>query len=298
VYNNSRFGGPIEQGKSKGSWEMKRASLISFAVFFVLAGQAAGDSHWADAEIFPQNPTSSDVVAITLSGWWGSSCIPTGSAVSVTDNDIYFDVIWDYPPGIMCATVITPWQQTQSVGPLSLGTYTIYARVIGYPYIPDTYTLITEFTVTDYQFVLSTESIMVPEAQTATFTVALLTDPLGLVEVAVAHESGDSDISVESGASLTFDSSNYSVPQFVTLAAAPDDDYFNGEALIGISALGLISAQVIATVLLSDSYLPRLLRLSRTITMSRLSCMSMQMLPWAPNTARVGKTLLPICRKL
>ena len=130
---------------------MKRASLISFAVFFTIAGQAAGDSQWADAEIFPQNPTSSDVVVITLSGQWGSSCIPNSSTVTVTDNDIYFDVIWDYPPDIGCYTVMTPWELRRSVGPLTPGTYSVYARVTGYPYYPDTYTMMAEFTVTtDY----------------------------------------------------------------------------------------------------------------------------------------------------
>ncbi|UCF42393.1 MAG: right-handed parallel beta-helix repeat-containing protein [Planctomycetota bacterium] len=231
---------------------MKKASLISFAVFFIITGQASGDWtpwYWPptdNIQILPENPTSSDVVVITLSGDWPDSCIPNGSSVSVTGNDIYFDVIYDYPPDIICLTVITPWQQTQSVGPLSPGIYTVYARIVGDPYIPETYTPLTEFIVTDYRFVLSTESITVPEGGTTTFTVALL-NPLGTVEVTVANESGDPDITVESGALLTFDSSNYSEPQTVIVSAEEDEDYLDGATVILVSAPEYLTTEVTAT---------------------------------------------------
>jgi hypothetical protein len=101
-------------------------------------------------------------------------------------------------------------------------------------------------------FLLSASSIVVNEGGTADFTVALAKDPLGSVEVTAAYESGDSDISVFSGATLYFDSSNYSVPLAVTLAAASDDDYFHGTALIWISADGFFTAVVTATELDSD----------------------------------------------
>ena len=174
-------------------------------------------------QIVPEHPTSCDVVVITLSGWWGDSCIPNYSAISRVGNNIYFDVIWDYPPNIMCLAVITPWELTESIGPLPTGTYTVYAGLNGYPFIPPGYTPVAEFIVTDKQFVLSTGSLMVPEGETATFTVRLLMDPGETVEVTVARESGDPDITVESGALLIFDPCNYSIPQTVTLAAAEDE---------------------------------------------------------------------------
>ncbi|MHC4498150.1 MAG: right-handed parallel beta-helix repeat-containing protein, partial [Planctomycetota bacterium] len=91
-------------------------------------------------------------------------------------------------------------------------------------------------------FRLNTQAVTVAEGQAATFTVALAMDPLGTVEVTVAHRSGDSDITVVSGASLVFNSSNYTQPQTVTLAAAEDADYFNGSAVIGVSASGFVTA--------------------------------------------------------
>lgn len=102
---------------------------------------------WAEVEIVPPKPTSRDVVAITLSGIWGDSCIPTDSNVAVMGNDIYFDVIGVNDPNFVCTQVPTPWQLTESVGPLSLGTYTVYARVIGYTFAPDMYMWMAEFPV-------------------------------------------------------------------------------------------------------------------------------------------------------
>jgi hypothetical protein len=104
----------------------------------------------------------------------------------------------------------------------------------------------TEFTVTDKQFVFNTESVTIPERYTATFTVSLFGDPCEAVEVIVVKESGDDDITVVSGGTLVFDSSNYSLPQTVTLTAAEDEDYINGTAIIRISAPGYITAEVSA----------------------------------------------------
>jgi len=88
--------------------------------------------------------------------------------------------------------------------------------------------------------VLSAESVTVPEGQTATFDVNLGMDPQGTVDVVVAHESGDSDINVVSGSSLTFNSSNYWNPQTVTLAASEDGDYLFGTALISVVVPGVV----------------------------------------------------------
>jgi parallel beta-helix repeat protein len=112
-----------------------------------MASQVLSNVGWCDMEIVPENPTSSDVVVITLSGQWGSSCTPNDSSISVIGNDIYFDVIWDYPPGVVCLSVITPWKLTRSAGLLQPGTYTIYSRIVGYPGAPG-YEQVGEFIVT------------------------------------------------------------------------------------------------------------------------------------------------------
>ena len=133
---------------------MKKIIFLSLAVFFLMASPAISSwSPWwwpptSDTVVVPQSPTSSDVVAIILSGEWPDSCIPRDSAISVISNNIYFDVISSPQSG--CYGVITPWEQTQSVGPLSPGTYSVYARLIGDSHVPETYTLMTQFTVTPH----------------------------------------------------------------------------------------------------------------------------------------------------
>ncbi|MHC4314737.1 MAG: right-handed parallel beta-helix repeat-containing protein [Planctomycetota bacterium] len=101
-------------------------------------------------------------------------------------------------------------------------------------------------------FLLSPELVVVPEGGTATFTVAPVVDPMGMLEVTVAVESGDPDITVESGGLLTFDSTNYSQPQTVTLAAAEDADQVHGTTVILVSAPGVYPADVTAYELDSE----------------------------------------------
>jgi predicted outer membrane repeat protein len=93
-------------------------------------------------------------------------------------------------------------------------------------------------------FMVSQRSIIVPEGGSASFTVALVDDPYGAIEVNVSCCSGDADITVVSGDRLSFNSSNYSIPQTVTLAAAEDEDYLTGECGIWISGAGLLTAVI------------------------------------------------------
>jgi predicted outer membrane repeat protein len=94
-------------------------------------------------------------------------------------------------------------------------------------------------------FVLSTAYFAVPEGDSNTFTVALTEDPGGEITVTIAKESGDSDITV-STSSLAFNSSNYSTPKSVTIEAADDSDYLNGNALISVIATGFFTSSVTA----------------------------------------------------
>ena len=194
-------------------------------------------------DIVPLNPTIADVVSISVGGVWANSCIPNGSSISVDGNDIYFDVIQE-PPEI-CLTMITSWEQVQSVGPLAAGVYSVYAGLTDTPGVPpSTYEYMTEIVVTNKAFVLSADSLSVAEGSTATFTVSLLNDPCGTIDVNVVHQSGDTDITVQSEVLLTFDSSNYSISQPVTLAGAEDGDYINGQAIIEITATDYLTSEV------------------------------------------------------
>jgi predicted outer membrane repeat protein len=91
-------------------------------------------------------------------------------------------------------------------------------------------------------FLLSTDTLIVPEGQTAAFTVALSRDPSGTVEVHVAVFWGDPDITVQDGAILIFNSSNYAEPQTATLAAAEDPYFLDDKTFIRIGAPGFATA--------------------------------------------------------
>jgi [NiFe] hydrogenase large subunit len=90
----------------------------------------------------------------------------------------------------------------------------------------------------------SETSLQIPEGGRATFNVRLGSRPTSSVTVNVARIAGDSDITVASGASLSFSTSNYNTWKTVTLAAAEDSDATNGKATFSLTGEGLASAQV------------------------------------------------------
>jgi len=90
-------------------------------------------------------------------------------------------------------------------------------------------------------------SLSVPEGSVASFGVKLSRQPDGTVTVSVSFSSGDSDITVAGGSSLTFTTSNWGTYQTVTLAAAADADLINGIATIRCSATDLANKDVTAT---------------------------------------------------
>ena len=77
------------------------------------------------------------------------------------------------------------------------------------------------------------------------FSVCLATRPASNVTVTTARTSGDSDLTVFSGATLTFTPANYATPQGVVLAAAKDPDTAADDAVFTVSSIGL-TAQTVA----------------------------------------------------
>ena len=103
-------------------------------------------------------------------------------------------------------------------------------------------------------FTFSKTAVDVTEDSTATYTVKLATKPSSNVTVTVARKTGndqDSDLSVKTGSSLTFTTSNWNTAQTVTLQAAEDEDGENGTAVIEHRASGggynSVTAELTAT---------------------------------------------------
>ncbi len=93
----------------------------------------------------------------------------------------------------------------------------------------------------------SVSSLNVPEGSTNSFGVRLTAAPFVETTVSVDFVSGDSDLSVQSGSNLVFTTSDWMSFKSVTLVAAPDDDWFNSNALFLCSSPGMADLYVTAT---------------------------------------------------
>ncbi|MFI7633794.1 glycoside hydrolase family 6 protein [Nonomuraea sp. NPDC049400] len=108
-------------------------------------------------------------------------------------------------------------------------------------------TEVDDDSVQEQSIIVTPPAVTVPEGGTATYTVRLAAQPSGNVSVTSTAGSGDTDITVSSGGSLTFTTSNWNTPQTVTLAAAQDSDTTNGSRTITVASTGLTSRTVTAT---------------------------------------------------
>ncbi|WP_449062489.1 glycoside hydrolase family 48 protein [Planomonospora algeriensis] len=101
--------------------------------------------------------------------------------------------------------------------------------------------------------VVSPASVAVPEGDSETVSVKLSKAPAANVTVTTARTSGDADLSVGSGASLTFTPANWNTAQTVEIEAAEDADQASGSAEFTASATGHTAAKVAATEVDNDS---------------------------------------------
>ncbi|MHB9757817.1 glycoside hydrolase family 48 protein [Streptomyces sp. BYX5S] len=112
--------------------------------------------------------------------------------------------------------------------------------------------------------VASPSQLGVQQGKSGTFDVKLSTQPASNVTVAVSRTSGNTGLSVSSGASLTFTPSNWNTAQKVTVAA---DSSGTGAATFTATAAGHTKAEVTVTQLAaSKEYDARFLDLYGKIT--------------------------------
>ncbi len=110
------------------------------------------------------------------------------------------------------------------------------------------------FALSNVQLRVSARQVAVPENGTATFTVALTHEPAGNVTVTVERSSGDTELSVQTGSSLTFTTTDWETPRTVTLQAATDNVDATRAAVFTVSSsyAGVASVQVAATSVDND----------------------------------------------
>ncbi|HEY4850915.1 MAG TPA: glycoside hydrolase family 48 protein [Streptosporangiaceae bacterium] len=102
-------------------------------------------------------------------------------------------------------------------------------------------------TVAGPSIVVNPTTLTVQQGHTATFGVALSTQPAGNVTVTVTGSSTDPDLTVSAGATLTFTSANWSTPQNVTIAAGTNSADVGGHANFTVAGTGYNSASVAVT---------------------------------------------------
>jgi hypothetical protein len=95
-------------------------------------------------------------------------------------------------------------------------------------------------------FITNGTPVFVPEGGTGQFSVRLSAQPSSDLNVTVSWLSGDSDITVQSGANLVFTPVDWYDFKTITLAAAEDGDSTDGAAVIRLSAPGLTDRDVTA----------------------------------------------------
>ena len=108
----------------------------------------------------------------------------------------------------------------------------------------------------DNGLILSTTLLTINENGSGNFTIRLSDPPTANVTVNAARTSGDTDINVTAGATLTFTPANYNVPQTVTVAAASDPDTANDAAVISVTSAGLAPRTVSVTALDNNNSAP------------------------------------------
>jgi len=105
-----------------------RIVQLAFLLIGILTIQAFGATGY-DVEIEPPNPTTGDMIYVTLSGIWGDSCAPDEISAEIQGTNIFVKAIDDTPLDAQCATMITYWELTINLGKLGAGTYSIFTKI-------------------------------------------------------------------------------------------------------------------------------------------------------------------------
>ncbi len=104
-------------------------------------------------------------------------------------------------------------------------------------------------TITDndtQSLVVSPAVLSVPEGGTASFSLCLAKQPQSSVAVTTTRISGDTDLSVSAGGTITFNSEDWNTPKNITIVAALDEDDISGSAVFAVSSPGLTTVNVTA----------------------------------------------------
>jgi len=101
--------------------------------------------------------------------------------------------------------------------------------------------------------IVSALNMNLVEGGSGVFGVRLAVAPVSNVTINVARTSGDSELGIASGSTLTFTPTNWFVPQNVSLAAAEDADSSNDTATFSLASAGLTNQDVTVGAIDNDA---------------------------------------------
>lgn len=148
-----------------------------------------------------------------------------GAAPVPTSKDVTFDA----PYGTLATTTRTGYTFDGWFTAASGGAEVTEATMVS---TANNHTLYAQWILTTVSVVTDVNTVNIPEGGTEALQVKLSDQPAESVTVTVARTAGDTDITVQSGNSLSFTTANWDTYQTVTLAAAIDADADNGTATI------------------------------------------------------------------
>ncbi len=108
------------------------------------------------------------------------------------------------------------------------------------------------FSSSGQNLIVTPTLLQTDEGARIAFSVRLAIAPVANVSVTVGRTSGDTDLNVFSGASLTFTPANFATPQAVMLEASQDADATNDQAVFTVASAGLTSQTVNLTAVEDD----------------------------------------------
>ncbi len=235
-YTSRYIGSSLDPAADYFSWTVTPETDYKMNLEKITLGICGG----ADDEIFYELRVSADNFASFETVPFNLSSVPGkgfgGNAGTLVQGDLSGLALLQYQTQPV-EFRLHFWHTGSGSSSLGLGKIT---DPVYYDAIEDVSIRGTMTTLTGAPVIQVTESdILVNEEGSTSIGVSLSAPPASPVTLTVSKESGDADLTLAGGATLQFDSSNWSLTQTVTFDAAYDADVVGGIALFNITSPGL-----------------------------------------------------------
>ncbi|WP_405579634.1 glycoside hydrolase family 48 protein [Streptomyces sp. NBC_01190] len=235
---------------------------------FAVNGTVCGGAHQPPLPVL-----TSPVAGATYSA---GATVPLAATAVAADNATISKVEFYSDTTLLATDTTAPytfnWQSVPA------GDYSLYAKAYDSLGASAESTPVGLHVAAGPSVVASPSSVAVQQGKTGTFAVKLSGAPASSTTVTVARTAGNSSLSVQSGASLTFTPANWSTAQTVTVAAAATG---TGAATFSATATGYAAANVTVTEIAATSdYDARFLTLYGKITDPASGYFSPQGIPY------------------